>query len=45
VKKVAQQRIASQAQQPATEIDKVKAMMKTADLKKRTNKAYPERLR
>jgi hypothetical protein len=45
VNKVAQQRIASQAQQPATEMDMVKAMMQTADLKKRTDQAYAKRLR
>jgi len=45
VNKVVQQRIASQAQQPATELDKVKAMMQTADLQKRTDKAYAARLR
>lgn len=45
VNKVVQQRIASQAQQPATEMDMVKAMMQTADLKKRTDQAYVKRLR
>ena len=45
VNKVVQQRIASQAQQPASEMDKVLAMMQTADLKKRTDKAYADRLR
>lgn len=45
VNKVVQQRIASQAQQPATEMDKVKAMMQTADLQKKTDQAYAKRLR
>jgi uncharacterized protein YqeY len=45
VNKVVQQRIASQAQQPATEMGKVKAMIQTADLKKRTDQAYAKRLR
>lgn len=45
VNKVVQQRIASQAQQPATEMDKVLAMMQTADLQKKTDQAYAKRLR
>jgi len=45
INKVVQQRIASQAQLPATELDKVLAMRQAADLQKRTDKAYAKRLR
>jgi hypothetical protein len=45
VNKLVQQRMASQAQLPATEDEKIMAMMQAADLKKRTDKAYANRLR
>lgn len=45
VNKLIQQMAATDAQKPATEMDKVVAMQQMADLKKRTDNAYANRLR
>jgi len=45
VNKLIQQMAATDAQKPATEMDKVVAMQQMADLKKKTDLAYAKRLR
>lgn len=45
INKLVQQRVSSQAQLPPTVDEKMLAMMQTANLKKRTDQTYAQRLR
>lgn len=45
INSLVQQRVASQAKLPATETEKMQAMLQAADLKQQNDKAYVKRMR